>query len=497
MVKISELLAEPDGPDVFIPPKPEVYITADGKVRNGKQGRPRNMPSNAAMRVGAAKVKLLGWARYVDKGYKWPKHIKYLAAILEAVEKGELKKVIIQMPPRHGKSRLTSIRFPSWYIGRNPTKRVILAAHTADLAHGFSKTARDEFNMFAPEVFGFQVSKGSSAAHHWEITDKDRGTTLGGMLAAGIAGPITGQGADLFVIDDPIKTAEEAYSKLKRDKVWDWHNFVVRTRLQPNAAEILCLTRWHEDDLAGRLIKEGDWKVVSFPAIAEELDELSRQEGDALWPEQYPAEVLLKAKKNPMVWSALYQQRPAPLEGGIIKRKWLKFYKRLPSNLTDHSQSWDTAFKSKSTGSFVVGQAWARKDGKFYLLDQFREHVDFVGTIAQIIAMTKKHPRTVAKLIEDTANGPAIISTLQGKISGIIPITVKGSKEARASAISPLFQAGDVYLPDDPEEHPWVLDLIEELVTFPNAPKDDQMDCTTQMLQWYQDQAAENTWAFV
>lgn len=448
--------------------------------------------SDKAWKIGAARAHVLGWASYVDPTYRRPKHIKLLGEYLMAVERGEIKRLIVMMPPRHGKSETTTVKFPAWYLGRHPDRRVIIASHTASLAARFSMRARNDFAQYAPEVWGLEVNPDVSAMYRWDVLDKNdkSGKPPGGMLAAGIGGPITGQGAHLAIIDDPVKDAEAANSKVQRDAIWDWYRFVLRTRLFPGAAVILVLTRWHEDDLAGRLLKQAEddpqadqWVVLRLPAIAEENDLMGRKPGEALWPEQYDEKALeaIKASVGSYVWAALYQQRPQPAQGQIFKREWWKFYRQAPFPFDEIIQSWDMAFKETNTSDFVVGQVWGRKGANKYLLDQVRDRMDFPTTIQAVRALSAKWPQAHAKLVEDKANGPAVIATLKKEISGLIPVEPQGSKEARANAVSPQVEAGNVYLPD-PSIAPWVHDFIEECVAFPKGAHDDQVDAMTQAL---------------
>lgn len=417
-----------------------------------------------------------------------------------AVERGEIKRLIVMMPPRHGKSETTTVKFPSWYLGRHPWDRVIIASHTATLAARFSLRARNDFATFAPEVFGYQVDPDVSAMYRWDVLvpgDKS-GRPAGGMIAAGVGGPITGHGAHLAIIDDPIKDAQQAHSKTQRDAIWDWYRFVLRTRLMPGASVVLVLTRWHEDDLAGRLLREAasdpkadQWEVVRLPALAEEDDPLDRQPGAALWPEQYDEQALAatRASVGSYVWQALYQQRPSPEEGGTLKRSWWRFYDRLPDRFDEVLQSWDMAFKDLDTSDYVVGQVWGRRGADCYLIDQVRGRWDFPMTLKAFREFTQRHPEAVAKLVEDKANGPAVIATLQHEIPGIIAVTPQGSKEARVAAVSPLIEAGNVYLPN-PELHPWVQEFIDECAAFPKGSHDDQVDAMSQALLRLGDNAA-------
>ncbi len=317
---------------------------------------------------------------------------------------------------------------------------------------------------------------------NWEIAGH-----YGSMLSVGVEGSITGQGADLLIIDDPIKNRMEADSITYRDRLWnEWQNTLL-TRLQPGAAIIIILTRWHEDDLAGRILKfdEENWEVVSLPAICEDEDSdpLGRRIGEALWPEKYD-EVWAENKKREVgsyAWNALYQQRPSPPEGGIIQRGWWQYYRQAPSRFEEIIQSWDCAFKDEQSSDYVVGQIWGRRGADKYLLDQVRDRMDFPSTVRAVESLSAKWPQARAKLIEDKANGPAVIATLKSKISGLIPVNPEGGKMARLQAVSPDIEAGNVYLPE-PSIAPWVHDYVEEFATFPNGLNDDQVDATSQAL---------------
>lgn len=386
---------------------------------------------------------------------------------------------MVFMPPRHGKSELISKYFPAWYLGTFPNNRVILVSYEADFAASWGRKSREVLDELGKD-FGVTVKQESSAAKHWEIEGHG-----GGMDAAGAYGPITGKGADVLVIDDPVKNAEEAYSPVQREKLWDWYQSTAFTRLEPNGAIIIVMTRWHEDDLAGRLLKQepGQWEIVSLPALAEADDLLHRTEGEALWPERFPVEQLSEKKKavGSYWWSAMYQQRPVPLEGGFFKSNWVQFFN--PEHVPDMDivvQSWDTAQTKSSTSDFVVGQVWGRVGGDFYLLDQVRGRWDFDETVAEIKKLSYHWPQSSAKIVEAQTLGAALASHLKHKVEGIIPISVRASKELRALNALPVWQSKNVYLPrPDDGEYDWVDDYVRELLTFPNAANDDQTDATT------------------
>lgn len=789
------------------------------------------------LRAAFAATYLRWWARHVDKSYEHPAHIVKLCETLERVERGEVRRLIVTMPPRHGKSVTATRRFAAWYLGRNPDKRVIIAAHTASLAETFSRSARNELAEHGDAVFGVKISEDSSSVQHWSIAGR-----RGGLVAAGVGGPLTGQGADCLVgatiietesgpielarlvamqdrprvlsfdhetgalvwrrvvaaretatdelyeitsgsgvslrstgrhryfvresgyrqaavlrpgdglvrcevaqqqavrdlwsgedgagrdlsgvlrqearddggvevcavwrdgdatpicvreisearhhsgvllqdvhglksaaqvrdvrqaggdaheqvllspvldpksgvaeqdvfdvrhgvqaarnedavlfaqvcepsafdsdggagqfalqgrnelrqgiregarcgvearriplssvwpaghealgslgqangdalhsggaslgrepteqqarqpgdavrvvphrapqvgtdvvisvervecrrvpvydlqvegtanffangilvhncllLDDVVKDREAAFSQVQREAVWEWYRTVARTRVHPGGAIVLVMTRWHQDDLAGRLLAEAkkggeQWDQLTLPMV----NDATR---DILWPERYsPEEVAgIRAAVGSYAWEALYQQRPTSPAGEVFKREWWKFYRAAPE-LDELLLSADCTFKDLSTSDFVVIQVWGRKGAARYLLDQVRGRMGFGATVQAIRAMAAKWPRATTKLIEDKANGSAVIETLRKEIPGIIAVNPEGGKEARAAAVSPQVEAGNVHLP---EAAPWCGDFVEECAAFPRGQHDDQVDAMTQaLIRW-------------
>lgn len=399
------------------------------------------------------------------------------------VAAGRIKRLMVFMPPQHGKSQLVSQYFSAWYLGLFPDNRIILGSYEADFAATWGRKARNLLEEFGPSLFGVQVSDDSSAADRWDIKGHE-----GGMVTAGARGPITGRGAEVGIIDDPVKNDQEAMSKTCRDAAWDWYRATFATRIHEGGAIVLIMTRWHYDDLAGRLIQAqaegGDqWEIVCLPALAEEGDSLGRAPGEALCPALFTRETLerTKARVGSYWWNALYQQRPSPDEGGMLKRSWWKFYRQAPDAFDEIIQSWDMAFKETNTSDYVVGQVWGRKGADKYLLDQVRDRMDFPATIQAVRSLSAKWPQARTKLVEDKANGPAVIATLKREIPGLIAVNPEGGKEARVAAVSPDIEAGNVYLPD-PSIAPWVHDFIEECAAFPKGAHDDQVDAISQAL---------------
>lgn len=292
-----------------------------------------------------------------------------------------------------------------------------------------------------------------------------------------------------LIIDDPLKDRTEADSLTIRDTCWDWWTDALSARLAPGAPVLLVLTRWHEDDLAGRLTSldtQAGWRVINIPAQCEnpDTDPLGRQAGEYMvsargrTPSQWEAR---KATAGARTWAALYQGHPSPAQGDIFHRDWWRYWTRMPSLSGRIIQSWDLTFKPGTSSDWVVGQVWMRQGADHYLLDQVRGRWSFTETRDQICNLTAKWPQAVAKYIEDKANGPAIIDELHHQVPGIVPVTPHGSKTERAAAITPLLEAGNVHIPA-PNLAPWVDGLVEEAAAFPQGTHDDQVDALTQAL---------------
>jgi len=411
---------------------------------------------------------------------KW-KPYKFLIKLADAIEDAvhtPNSRLIINAPPRHGKSQLVSHWLPVWYLDWFPEKRIILGAYGDSLARDWGRIVRDEFLM--NEKCWTALRRDTQAVDDW------RTTRDGGMRTAGVGGPIVGKGADLIIIDDPHKSWEDAMSPTSRQRLIDWFNGTLYHRAEPGASIIMIMTRWHEDDLTGYFLDRhaDDWQSVSMPALADGDDDiLGREEGEPLCEERFDAERLGKIKlaMGSHMFAGLYQQRPSPLAGGMIKREWFQRYSEIPENLEEYIQSWDLTFKATGR-SYVVGQVWGRKGSNCYLMpDQTRERMGFPEQLRAIRMMSSRWKQTTDILIEDAADGPAAVATLKDEISGILPKPPRGSKEARLAAVSGMIEAGNVHLPDA-SLAPWIDDFIEEVVVFPNAVNDDQVDAMTMAL---------------
>lgn len=425
-------------------------------------------------------------------------------------------RLIVSMPPQQGKSTRLSQVFPVWALLQDPDRPVIVASYGEQLAERNGETIRDHIRWNA-DMLGIDVEHGSSAKKRWRIEGR-----TGGVLSAGIGSGMTGWASGLTIIDDPIKDQQEADSETYRERVWNWWLSVAQTRLAPGAPVALVLTRWHTDDLAGRLLAAPDghkWRVINIPAQADhdteqgETDPLGREPGEYLQtarlikdehtgaerPMTYPETVAyweqIKVGVGSRVWNALYQGRPTASEGGIFKRAWLldTMYDQPPwversdgSCVTTNPGdeliiSADFAFKDTAASDYVAIGVWLRRGPQVFLLDQVHDRLDFIASMQALRELAAKWPQAVLKLVEDKANGPAIIRTLSRTIPGIVPEEPKGGKVERANAVSPFVEAGNVWLPA-PELAPWVGGYLEEMAAFPNAKHDDQVDQTTQAI---------------
>jgi predicted phage terminase large subunit-like protein len=391
---------------------------------------------------------------------------------------------MVFMPPRHGKSQTITETLPSYLNGKFPNKKVMTISYGDSLAKEFGRKNRQKVKEYGKEIFNVELDPANKSMSDYTIKDK-----LGGSYFSSILGGVTGRGAHYLIIDDPIKTRQEAESETYRNRVWEEYQSSLSTRLMPNGVTIVILTRWHHDDLAGRILasEPDEWEVISLPAIAEENDLLGREEGEPLWSEfGYDNEWAAKKKVEvgSKVWYSLFQQRPTPDSGDIFKRDWIHFYKTLPQ-LDEQLISVDASFKDKKDSDFCVIQAWGKKGANKYLIDQVRDRMNFPQTVAAIRTFSAKHPKAHTKLVEDKANGTAIIDYLKKEISGMIPIEPMGGKTVRADAISPQWEAGNVFLPH-PSICPWINDFIEELIQFPAGKHDDMVDAMSQALTRWQ-----------
>lgn len=422
-------------------------------------------------------------AQYLSNGDWLPyKHLIFISSIITAAIAGGNARFVFTMPPRHGKSEFISHWIPIWFLNGWPYKRILLASYEANFAAEWGRKVRDDIETL-PEL-SIRVNPAARATNNFYI-HKDKG----GMKTAGIGGAFTGKGADLFIIDDPVKNWADAMSEATRNRHKSWYDSTAKTRLEPNASIIVLMTRWHEDDLGGYLINEKGFTEIRLPAIAEEKDPLGRKPGEALCPERYPVKVLEEIKKESiLVWNGLYQGRPTALEGNLFKRKNWRYYDVMPllKDFTEIIQSWDLAFKDHKDSDYVVGAVWGRIDEFYYLLDIVRGQWSFNKSCEEFKKLCIKWPQARKKLVEAKANGDALDSSLKRKISGIKLVEPAGGKIARAFAAEPSQCSGNVWLPNR-KTHPahiqeWVDKFVHEASQFPNADNDDQVDTFSQAI---------------
>jgi len=422
-------------------------------------------------------------------------------ALIEVINQSD-GRLIITMPPQEGKSTRVAKDFPIWLLSNRPELRIVTASYSQALANRNGRAIRD--TITANPDLDMSIAADNGAAKEWQLKGH-----RGGVLSVGIGSGLTGRSADVLIIDDPIKDRKEADSIVFRDSRWDWWTDVGSTRLAPGAPVIVILTRWHTDDLAGRLLAAPDgkiWRVLNIPAQADhrpedgETDVLGRKPGEYMQsarrdertkqPRSIAQWEAVKLSKGSRTWASLYQGRPTRQSGAILKRGWWQYYDQpmhldrgdgscFVPDVDEMMLSWDMAFKDTTDSDYVVGAVWMRRGPNAYLLDLVRRRMDFPESCLALKAQITKWPQALLKLVEDKANGPAVIATLRKTIPGIVPEEPQGSKESRAHAISPFHQAGNLWIPD-PSLAAWVGGFVDEHADFPNGANDDQVDTTTQ-----------------
>lgn len=451
-------------------------------------------------------------ARDLDSRTVQTPALDLIDAALVKVADGVIKRLIINLPPQEGKSQRVSRRTPLWLLCRDPSLRIVIASYEHGVARRWGRDIRNDI-LTHEQRLGLRVRPDTSAAHEWQLDGHG-----GGVFCTGIGGALTGRPADVMLIDDPHKGRKEADSVTFRDAAWDWWTETARTRMSPETPVVLIMTRWHEDDLAGRLLRwdEQSWTVINIPAQANhrpdrgETDPLGRQPGEYLEStrgrhlprpagscQKHPDQSCcdwddIRRDVGTRAWQALYQGDPTPPEGSIFKRSWWQRYdhppwverrdgSRIAHSFDEMLISWDMAFKDTDGADFVCGQVWGRRGVQAFLLDQVHDRLSFVETVQAVRDLAARWPQATAKLVEDKANGTAVINLLRRKVAGLIPVEPEGSKVARAAAVSPFVEAGDVFLPA-PELAPWITDLVDEAAGFPNSAHDDRVDAMSQAL---------------
>ena len=440
--------------------------------------------------INAAQRDLAAYATLQWKGFQLAKHHELIIDSLHALEAGKIRRLMIFLPPRHGKSLLTTHMFPAYYLGRHPDRSIITATYGQDLADDFGRKVRNTVCDPLHQMLFSNCKLMDDASSMRRF-----GTTAGGSyFAVGKGGSITGRGADLVIIDDPIKDREEAQSEVLRRTLYEWFCSVIYTRLQPGGAICIVQTRWHEADLAGMLLSNnpGEWEILSLPAIAE-TDEAFRRAGEALWPEQFPLPALetIRAAVGGSTWASLYQQRPTAAEGTVFKREWWRFYEQ-PPQFTRIVQSWDTAFKTGSDNDYSVCTTWGVASFGYFLLGFWRGRVEFPELKKQMATQAEVW-RPAQILVEDQASGQSLIQELKWQTAlPIVAIRPDRDKLSRAQAATPMIEAGKAYLPQGAS---WLHQFLDELASFPTGVHDDVVDSTTQALNYIHRPQSKNGWS--
>jgi len=394
--------------------------------------------------------------------------------------------LIIETPPQHGKSMTITETLPSWYMGRYPERRVILASYNEEFAERFCRRNKEKIRINGAKLFGVCLGEVNRS------TEFELNNGIGRMLSRGIMSGITGNPADLIIIDDPVKNMQEADSPTYRNRVWNEWQASIKSRLQAGAKVIVIMTPWHEDDLAARILHtEKNVRLIRLPVEAGENDPLGRKPGEALCPELGKDDNWLKDFKHsyindpagggPRAWAALYMCSPRIEAGNLIHRDWWRLYDPDETKLFGNEViSVDAAFKDADDNDYVSIQVWGKLRNDYYLRYCLNQHLDFPATVTAIRTVSLLYPRARTILIEDKANGSAIIQTLQREMY-VIPVNPLGGKVSRVNAISAAIESGHVFLPM-PEKCPWVNDFIDQFSAFPSGAHDDMVDSASQAL---------------
>lgn len=419
-------------------------------------------------------------------------YLELIASKLEACRRGEIRRLIINVPPRHLKSHVASICFPAWYLGHNPSGSVIGVSYGQDLA---DKLARDTRHLMQSARYQqlFQTRLTRTAVHDFETTQK------GLRMATSIGGVLTGRGADFILIDDPLKP-EDALTATQRQSVNEWYDSTLVSRLnnKNTGVIVIIMQRLHGNDLVGHVLKQEHWEVVCLPSKAEQEEtfliadalgdrSFRRKPGDLLSPARENEDTLerIRARTGEYHFSAQYQQAPMPLEGGIVKTAWLRYYTlaEKPSLFSSILLSCDTANKAAEINDYSVITVWGVKNQKFYLLNVIRKKVEFPQLRRLVAEIAKAYPHPMV-LIEDKASGTQLIQELkQEGIFNIKPYEPppKSDKLMRLMSQTTAFEQGMVHLP---QEAPWLAEYVREITGFPGTQYDDQVDSTTQALDF-------------
>ena len=443
--------------------------------------------------------------KFIKKVMPSYKMYRFHATVIEQLQKvidGKCDRLILQVPPRHGKSLLASQLLPAAYLLAHPDRYVGISSYSAELAEGFSRKARDYF-----KDGGGLLNPSSQAVNAWG-TD-----TGGGLWAAGVGGAVTGRSGHLLIIDDPVKNREDAESPRMMEKLNDWYTSTLYTRLEPHVGAIVVIqTRWSENDMIGQLLdnemnvsEDGreNWTIVDLPALYEDegdrpplpshcpsVVDWREEVGESLCPQRYDEKALRRIREavGSRDFASLYQQRPAPEGGNLFDPGWWQYYDHdtIMPEFQRIMLSVDCTFTNTKNSDYVVGAVVGQAGNSFYVLDLAREKLDVVGTMIMIARMYKKHALS-GTVIELAASGYAVYQMMQKKVPGLIGFKPEKSKEARASGIVPLVEAGNVYLPAGAY---WLDAFINEFSLFPASRNDDIVDSLTMAINYCSQRSA-------
>lgn len=442
-----------------------------------------------------ARQQLLAYICFTNKNYKVSTFSEMVCAALDQfildVQAGKRPILILQAPPQHGKSEMVSRKLPAFLLGKFPEWRIGAASYSDELANAMAQDVRR--NLASPEhqrLFQTPIAKRKYDVNRMGEFTAPSGA--GSYLGVGVGAGLTGRPIDIGIIDDPVKNEKEALSPITKEGHWNWYQSVFTTRLSEFSGQIVMATSWAEDDLPARIAEHfrNDSRLthLRFPAInlPDEVGYNPVLAEGALVPQLHSLEKLYETQGllSDYWWSALYQQSPKALGGNVFKESGIRYYlpKDLPARFEKLICSWDATFKDTDGTDFVVGQAWGRLGANSYLLGQIRGRLSFSKTVAAVIELKSRFMAAREILIEDKANGPAVIDTLKASIPGIIAIEPDGSKLARAHAVTSYWEAGNVWLPHE-DIAPWIREFISEITAFPAAAHDDQVDSMTQALR--------------
>jgi predicted phage terminase large subunit-like protein len=441
-----------------------------------------------------AQNKLLYYAALQFPGYIFGKHHTLIAQHLEMVEQRKITRLMINLAPRHGKTMLVSEFFGAWYLGKNPEHQVIASTYAKDRAEDtglkIKQLIEDPVHkMIFPECILKKDSRSKT---------KLTSTKGGNYFSVGVGGAITGRGAHLLLLDDLIKSRDEADSVTAKRRLGKWYKGTAYTRLMPGGVIVFISTRWSHDDLAGELLSEegDDWVVLNLPALAEpikgeKLDIIGRKDGEALWPEKYPKKTLEQIKQTigTREWNAQYQGRPVGEEGGMIKLEWLegingnRQYANPPeSPPAKIIQSWDTAYSEKEINDPSCCLTIAEYNGYYYILDRFMKNLDYPGVRKAILDQYNEWKPSIV-LMENRASGQSLVQEFKNTTIPIKPITPTSmqSKLIRLNDVSGMIEAGKILTP---KVAPWLTDFYTNLISFPYGVRDDDVDALSQFLHW-------------